>query len=118
MANDAFTQQALAGDSHFRSRVKAALATVAWQIVNESVGTANHAARLVYAQQVIRNLDTEVANVVGGLVMRTNVFAFATTYTFNFVDQVGMVVTASGDPDIESQINSDWNTLSAAAGHV
>lgn len=117
MANDAFSQQALAQDAHFRARVRSALATVAWQIVNESTDTANHANRLAYARQVIRNLNGEVANIVDSLVMRTNVLAFATSYTFDFVTQQGHVVSASGDPDIQSQISTDWNALAAAAGY-
>ncbi len=43
---------------------------------------------------------------------RPNVFSFATTYDFH----VGAVVTASGDPDIESQLHTDWNDLAGVVG--
>lgn len=108
MANDSFTQQALAVDPRFRQRVKAALAKIAWQVLNEDSGTANHTARAAYARSVISNIDGAALQVAPWLVMRTNVFAFATSYDF----QQGAVVTASGDADIESQLATDWDHLS------
>ena len=108
MANTARTQIALAQSPHFQSRVKAALAKVAWQVLNESAQTANHQIRANYARSVVlSSLDSTVNAIVGWLVERTNVLAFATSYDF----EIGAVVTAAGDPDIESQLSTDWNVL-------
>lgn len=109
MANDAYSQQALASDPRFRLRVKAALGKIAWQILTEDTGTANHNTRAGYARTVLSNLDGATSNLVGSLVMRTNVFNFATSVTLDRGQPV--VETASGDPDIESQIATDWNLL-------
>jgi hypothetical protein len=107
MANDAFTQQALARDPRFLIRLQAALATVAWQVIGEDPQTPNHAERKLFARQVISNPTGTAAIFAASLVMRTNVFNFATTYDF----EQGAVVTASGDADIESQLATDWNVL-------
>lgn len=117
MANNAFTQQALANEPHFRTRFRAMLARVAWAVVDEADTVANHDSRLAYAQKVLRSIDTEVSSLVQSFVMRPNVFAFETTYDFDFVTQSGRVVTAAGDPDIESQLTSDWNTLAGVSGY-
>jgi hypothetical protein len=116
MANDSFTQQALAADPHFRQRVRSALSTVAWQVVNEAESVANHPARLRYAQQVVRSLDSETSSILPNIVFRPNVINFATSYGFDFPLQVGQVVTTSGDADLMSQIATDWDDLAAAAG--
>ena len=116
--NDSFTQQALASDPHFRQRVRSALSTVAWQIVNEADNTVNHAARLSYAQQVNRTLDSETTTVLPNIVFRPNVNNFTTSYVFDFPLQIGQVVTAAGDADLMSQIATDWDDLAAAAGFL
>ena len=107
MPNSSFTQQALANAPHFRQRVRAALATVAWQVLSEAGSTENHTIRPNYARLVLTNLDGVAGQIVGWLVQRTNVINFATSYDFT----IGSVVTASGDPDIESQLATDWNVL-------
>ncbi len=53
MANDSFSQQALANDARFRQRVKNALATIAWQVLTEDPATTGHAARATFARLVI-----------------------------------------------------------------
>src|SRR5262245_8683279 len=116
MANDSFTQQALAADPHFRQRVRSSLSSVAWQMINEDAATANHANRERYAQQVIRQLDTETSVILPSFVMRPNVFNFDTTAVYNFRDQVNEITTAAGDPDLLSQLATDWDDLAAAAG--
>jgi hypothetical protein len=118
MPNDAFTQQALAADPHFRNRTRSALSTVAWQVENEDEATPNHDHRISYARQVIRSLDSEVTVLLPNFVFRPNVMNFATTYVFAFDTQVGQVVTAAGDADLMSQIATDWDQLAAAAGFV
>jgi hypothetical protein len=45
-------------------------------------------------------------------VNRPNVFQFATSYDFT----VGGTVTASGDPDIESQLMTDWDKMAGVTG--
>jgi hypothetical protein len=117
MANDNYTQQALAADTHFRQRVRAAMSSVAWQVQGEDPATPNHAARVQYAQRVIRNLDAEVAIILPTFVMRPNVNNFATTYVFDFVYQTGQVANASSDADLLSQLSSDWDAMAAAAGY-
>jgi hypothetical protein len=116
MPNNAFTQSALAADPHFRLRIRTSLSTVAWQVENEAAATPNHPARVNYAQQVIRNLDSETTVILPSIVTRPNVFNFETTYVFDFELQVGQVVSAAGDADLLSQIATDWDHLAAAAG--
>jgi len=107
MANDAFTQQALADDKQFQVRVRAALAKVAFEVTEEDPATPHHAERVAYAQKVLPFIDGEVMRSTAWLVQRPNLFAFATSYDFS---RRG-VVTASGDADIESQLMTDWNVL-------
>jgi len=116
MPNNSSTQAALAADPHFRLRVRHALDTVAWTVANEAESTPNHDARVGYAGQVIRNLDGETTILLPSIVTRPNVFNFETTYVFDFELQVGQVVSATGDPDLLSQIATDWDDLAAAAG--
>lgn len=118
MANNSFTQAALAADAQFRKRVRSALDTIAWQVEGEVDTTPNHTARLAYAQQVIRNLDGETTVILPSIVHRPNVMNFETSYLFDFEFQVGQVVSASGDADLLSQIATDWDALAAAAGFV
>jgi hypothetical protein len=107
MANSALTQQQLAQSTHFIGRVRAALASVAWQVMNEADSVPDHAARATYARAVLGSLDQLARTVAQWLVQRPNVIQFETSFDFS----VGMVVTASGDPDIESQLMTDWNDI-------
>jgi hypothetical protein len=108
MANDSYTQQALANDPRFRQRIASALAVVAWEVIGESTGTANHEQRKNYARvTVLPNLAGVAAQIAPWLVMRTNVLAFPTSYDFS----LGSVVTASGDADLQSQLATDWDIL-------
>src|SRR5215471_18927854 len=105
MPNDGYTQQALAADPNFQTRIKSALANVAWQVLQEDPATANHDARYAYAKTVITNLPVLAQQTAGWIVERPNVLNFATSYNF----QAGAVVTTAGDPDLESQLLTDWN---------
>src|SRR5262245_18189748 len=116
MPNDSFTQQALANDQTFRRRVRSAMSSVAWEVTNEDPATANHLSRAGYANLVIRNFDNEVTVVLPNIVFRPNVMNFTTSYSYDFATQTGAVVSASGDPDLLSQISTDWNDMAAAAG--
>ena len=114
MANDALTQQALAADPAFQRRVKSALATVAFQVLNEVNTTPGHAQRFTYAQSVITNLNTITQTIAGWLVMRTNVFGFTTSVSL--ATGAPVVVTAATDADLQSQLSTDWNILSNLGG--
>jgi hypothetical protein len=118
MANDSFTQAALAADPHFFLRVRSALDSIAWQVQGEDPGTVNHANRVAYARQVVRSLDSETRVIMLSIVHRPNVINFATSYQFDFPLQVGQVVSASTDADLLSQVATDWDALAAAAGFV
>lgn len=108
MANDAHTQQALADETSFRLRLQNALTKVAWQVLEESPATASHAERVAYAQRVIGDPLNAAIGLAPSFVNRPNVLNFNTSYEF----ASRSVVTTSGDADIESQVNSDWNKLS------
>ena len=107
MPNDAFTQQALAADARFVKRLANALGKVAWEVLNEDPTTVNHVARANYAQRVNQSPYQVAQQLAPSFVNRPNVFQFPTSYDFT----VGATVTASGDPDIESQLHTDWDEL-------
>jgi hypothetical protein len=109
MANDSFTQQALAQDRTFQGRIRSALASVAWQVSAEADTVPNHAQRKAYARMVLDSLTTVAQSIAPWLVTRPNLFAFPTSYDF----KMGSIVTASGDPDIESQLMTDWDFLAS-----
>jgi hypothetical protein len=108
--NDAFTQQRLAEDKNFQLRVRHVLATVAWNVLTETPQPSNYVARASYARQVLGDLDKFTPQIARSLVSRPNVALFATSFDF----QRGAVVTASGDPDLLSQLTTDWNHLAGA----
>lgn len=106
-ANDSFTQQALASDQSFQLRVRAALARVAWEMLEEPASTPNHDARVWYAKYVLASLTNSAQNVAPWLVERPNLILFETSYDFS----AQAVITAAGDADIESQLRTDWDHL-------
>ena len=107
MANDSFTQQALAADLSFHGRVRSALSSVAFQVMNEDPSTPSHATRATYARNVINSLQLVAPQISLWLVDRPNVLSADTSYDF----QKGNVVSAATDPAIESQLMTDWNVL-------
>jgi|SRR5262252_4082047 len=107
MANDSYSQQALAADPRFQLRVRSCLANVAWQVLEESNVTPGHDQRAAYANTVIKNLPMVAQQIAAWLVERPNLIQFETSYNF----PAGAVMTAAGDPDIESQLLSDWNEI-------
>jgi len=107
MPNDAYTQQALSRDANFQLRVRANLMSVAWEVLDEADTVEFHTQRAAFARQVINNPDGYVSSVSAWLVMRPNLFNFDTSFNF----QAGAVVSASGDPDMQSQLMTDWNDL-------
>lgn len=134
MPNSVNTQQALATDLGFRVRVRAALIKKAFSVqvetppaapVNPQAPTPTEAAALALWQKRIGlahgiltgGLDRETERIAPLLVMRTNLMNFNTSYDFDQVGdggRIGRVVTAAGDPDIDAQINADWNIFAGA----
>ena len=112
MPNDAFTQQALAADNRFHQRLQNALTRVAWEVLDEDPSTLHHAERAAYANRVNGTPLQTAQQLAPSFVNRPNVFNFETTYAF----EVGAVVTAAGDPDLESQLHTDWNKLAGVTG--
>lgn len=111
MANDSHSQQSLATDQNFRLRVQDAIAIVAWQVMNEAPSTPGHAERAAYARNVIANLGAAAQSAAAWLVDRPNLLAETTSYDF----AARATVTTAIDAAIQSQLASDWNTLSGAA---
>jgi hypothetical protein len=105
--NDSFTQQALARDARFQLRLQNALSRVAWEVTDEDPATEFHIQRAQFARTVISAPIQMAAQIAPSFVTRPNVFQFDTTYNFT----VGGVITAAGDPDLESQLHTDWNDL-------
>jgi len=110
MAQDNFTQQALANDPTFRQRLKASLSRIAWQVLNEGTGVTDHATRKAYANQVLANPDGVVNSLVGTFVFRTNVFSTPTTLAFDGRGGV-LVQSAVTDAAMDSQLATDWSSL-------
>ena len=87
MANDAYTQQALAKDSRFLLRLGNALSKVAWEILEEDPTTEYHKERAAYAQKVTGSgvsvgsgPSMMASQLAPSFVNRPNVFNFDTTY--------------------------------------
>ena len=114
MANDAYTQQALADETSFRLRLQNALTKIAFEVLEEDAAEPYHGQRAAYAQRVINDPANTAIGLAPSFVNRPNIFAFATTYDF----AMRSAVTASGDPDIESQVHTDWNMLSGVMEEV
>lgn len=108
MPNTAYTQQALSFETTFRLRLQNALTKIAWQVMEEPPSTPHYGQRYSYAQRVINDPTREAGSLAASFVNRPNVFAFETSYDFS----MRAVVTAAGDPDIESQVYTDWDKLS------
>lgn len=109
MADPSTAQMALTRDTGpggFMERITAILAYVANATLSESVGTAYHSGRALYAQKVLTN-PLQAATAGGPLiVMGINVVS-KTTY-----DPVTKTsVCTAADIELQSQIQSDWNGL-------
>jgi hypothetical protein len=107
MANDSYTQQALAGDLKFQTRLRSCLSNVAWEVIGEPDDTEFHEDRETFARQVINQIDFYARQFAPWIVMRPNISYEETTYNFS----AGAVVTAATDAAIESQLMSDWNNF-------
>lgn len=109
MANDNFTQQALANDPTFRQRLKASLTRIAWQVLGEGA-IQDHATRKAYATAVLANPDGVVNTLVGSFVFRTNVISTTTSPVFDGRGGT-LVQSAVTDAAMDSQIATDWSAL-------
>lgn len=107
MPNNSHTQQALAADSNFISRLRSNVSNVAWQVIGEAADVEFHDEREKFARTVIGQIDFYARQFAPWLVERPNLIQFETSYNF----EAGAVVTAAGDPDIQSQLMSDWNEI-------
>jgi hypothetical protein len=107
MANDSYSQQSLAADPNFQTRVRACLGDVAWQVLEEATTTANHDVRASYANWVIRNLAIAAQQVSPWLAMRPNLLSANTTYNFS----ASATQTDATDAAIESQLMTDWDEM-------
>jgi hypothetical protein len=107
MPNDAYSQQALAADARFVKRLQSSLTKVAWQVLEEDPSTLHHAERADFAHTVNQNSYQAAQALAPSFVNRPNVLNFETSYNF----PVGGTITAAGDPDIESQLMTDWNKM-------
>lgn len=97
---------ALAQDSSFRLRIRNLVLTEAAAVYNENAGTANHAARVVFAAKLFASpgLADQLADVIA---TRTNLVAANVSYDFDR----RAVITSATDAEIKSQIATDWNLL-------
>lgn len=109
MANDSYSQQALANDPTFKRRLTSCLSTIALQVLNEDPATVGHASRTGYARQVLNSPDAYVANTAKWIVMRTNLFGANTTVVLDL--GVPVVQTDASDAAIQSQLATDWNLI-------
>ena len=109
MANDNFTQQALANDPTFRQRLKASLVRIAWQVLLEGAVT-DHGVRKTYANTVLNNPDAAVNALAGSFVFRTNVIGTTTSTAFDGRGGV-LVQSAVTDAAMDSQLATDWSSL-------
>jgi hypothetical protein len=112
MPNDSFSQTSLAADPHFHKRLQNALTKIAWEVLEEDPSTLYHAERAAYAQKVNGAPMQTAQQLAPSMVNRPNLVQFNTSYDFT----VGATVTASGDPDLESQLVTDWNKLAGVTG--
>jgi hypothetical protein len=95
---------ALGNDADFRARVRALFYLEAGVVYAEDPGTANHAARALFASKIVNN-TIDAGSLAPALAQRTNLSS--ETVTYNFDDQ--RVETSATDAEIRSQIATDWN---------
>jgi hypothetical protein len=99
-------QQALGASPTFRARVKSALATVAWQVLNNGASTQPSK---TYANTVLLNLDAYAGQISGWLVTRTNVTGSNLTLS---ADTGAPVVNCDAtDAALQSQLSTDWTAI-------
>ena len=102
----------LARDMDFRLRVEAAMARAAQDVMHEADTTANHTARLAMAHRFFGVEGDARESVLTAMVRRvcTNATVMATATQGEAVDEA-----AVPDSDIQFVVNSEWDTVAAAA---
>lgn len=108
MASTADQLAALGNDVQFRLRIQSLLVQQAGVVYAESGGTPNHAIRVAYAKEVLKNAGGVAQNVAAVIVNRTNLVAGTTTWNF----ATGHPETNVADAAIQSQLATDWDMLS------
>lgn len=104
MANN--TSQAMAQlslDTGFQLRLSVLLDLEAMVVLRESTGTANHAARIILAKNILYSPDSYAAVFAREIVSDTNLIGAPITNTNGALD------SSADDPTIRSQIASNWN---------
>lgn len=107
-ATSADLQARLAKSDAFLAKVENLIVVQARAVKLESAGTANHAARAAYADQVFANSASHAIKWAVYLAGSTNV---AGTITNN---DDGTVSTSATDAAVLSQIATDWNLFAVA----
>jgi hypothetical protein len=106
--NDSFSQTALAQEPAFQGRVRSAMSTVAWAVLNEDPSTPNHDKRAAFARTVLSNGTFAAQTAAPWLVERPNVLTAETSYDFH----ARAITTAATDADLVNQLTTDWDILS------
>lgn len=101
-------QARLAKQADFLARVENRVVAYAIVVKNESTGTASHAARAAYADQVLVNSAAKAIQWAQYLAGSTNVSGTLT----NMDD--GTVSTSVTDAALDSQISTGWNLFAVA----
>lgn len=108
MASTADQLAALGNDVQFIRRVQSLLIQQAGVVYAESGGTPNHAIRVAYAKEVLKNPGSIAQNVAAVIVNRTNLVGGNTTFNF----ATNHPETSVTDAAIQSQLATDWDMLS------
>lgn len=83
-------------DTTFRNRIATGLTDVAYQVLAESDGTANHANRLAYAFRVLENTQQEADRFAKALLVKSKAATIAQ-------------ILGATDTAIETEIKAVWN---------
>ena len=94
------------GPGGFMERVTAVLAYTANAVLSESVATAYHPGRALYAQRVMQN-PAQAAQQGGPLIVMGINISSKTTYD----EGTKTSVCTAADIEIQSQVQTDWNGL-------
>ena len=103
-------QMALSKNQEFVDRVIATMSFVAGRVLDEPANTPYNYNRVLYAKMVTQTPSTAASQAITQIVMGVNVIN-TTTY-----DEATKTATCTiKDIDLESQINSLWNSLAGIA---
>jgi hypothetical protein len=94
------------GPGGFMERVTAVLAYVANSVLRESIQTAYHSGRALYAQRVVQN-PLQAASAGGPLIVMGINISSKTTYD----EETKTSVCTASDIELQSQVQTDWNGL-------